>query len=106
MAKKKRLSETDREILKALSDGQRETPDLERIVGKSVYSRCRKLESLGLVQSKLGVLYNLFCVECWKVVTAENHADHEDHPDELRNIPNKVRIWSLTNKGREVAESG
>ena len=95
------FSEIDRNILIALSRGSRSTPELKQLVGQSAYRRCRRLADLGLLQSTSGVGHVLFCIECWTAVTQENHQDHEDHEDQIRNIANKICVWTLTDKGQQ-----
>lgn len=105
MASSSVLTEIDRTILAALSNGSRPTPELTQIVGQSAYRRCRRLAGLGLLQSTMGAKQVLFCTECWTAVTQENRNDHEDHKDQIRNIPKDVLIWALTDQGRQAVES-
>ena len=98
------LSDIDHNIINSLAEGPLTTPELKELVGQSAYRRCRRMEDLGLLKSTMGVRYVLFCVECWEVVTQENHQDHEDHEDQLRNISNSVRKWMLTEEAQQVVQ--
>lgn len=99
--------EVDRDILLVLTDQERPTPVIARLIGQPAprtYRRCRRLEALGLLESTLVVgRALLYCLDDEEVVTTETYAVCRHH--DLRSFDGQVRLWGLTQLGEaRVAE--
>lgn len=94
--------EIDRQILLALAEQERPTPTVARLIGQPLartYRRCRRLESLGLLESTLVKGKTLlYCLDDEEVVTRENYATCCDH--DLRSFDGMTRLWGLTELGQ------
>ncbi len=67
---------------------------------KKVYRDCHEMEKDGLLSSSSEPGQKLlFCVDDREVITHDNHEEHEGH--DLRSFFAKVKVWTLTDRGRE-----
>lgn len=87
------------DIVSALQTGPLSTTALADTLGlvrASVYSRCRRLETKGMLVSQLasaGLL--LYCVDDRRVVTGADYETCKEEGHDLRAFDNEERIWSL-----------
>lgn len=95
------------EILRAIEDGPKTTPELAAaigITGSRIYHRCRRLQDeKAWLRSVLLSHPQPFCIDCLEILTSATYPDHEDH--EIRQSSTPVRRWELTEKGRDALGS-
>lgn len=103
MTRSKRSSALDNKILNALKKRPLSTKALADAVGedkKRIYSRCRRLERDGALESSLvpGTRL-LYCVDDQRVVTGAEYEACKDENHDLRAFFNDERLWRLTAPG-------
>jgi hypothetical protein len=94
----KRYVEVDAAVVDKLSEGALSTTALAREISEErtyVFARCKRLQQLGRLESKLSYGRTLFCIDDDKVVTRREYDTCSAEGHELRTVSYPERIWRL-----------